>query len=231
MIGSVIKRSSWAIIKSQSCSNRGIASVPFVINRGSTNAYDVFSKLLSERIIYLSGPIDDNLATTVTAQLLYLESQSSLPINIYINSPGGSVTAGLAIYDTMQYIRCEISTVAIGQAYSMASLLLAAGSQKKRFVLPNTSIMVHQPSGGFQGQTSDIEIHAKHIIKTRERLNRIYQKHIKPGTTLSKIHELLERDKFLLAEEAVELGLADRVLARREENEQDKLSSRENIEA
>ena len=167
MIGSVIKRSSWAIIKSQSCSNRGIASVPFVINRGSTNAYDVFSKLLSERIIYLSGPIDDNLATTVTAQLLYLESQSSLPINIYINSPGGSVTAGLAIYDTMQYIRCEISTVAIGQAYSMASLLLAAGSQKKRFVLPNTSIMVHQPSGGFQGQTSDIEIHAKHIIKTR----------------------------------------------------------------
>jgi len=208
---------------------REIASVPFVINSGSTNAYDVFSKLLSERIIYLSGTIDDNLATAVTAQLLYLESQSSLPINIYLNSPGGSVTAGLAIYDTMQYIRCEISPVAIGQAYSMASLLLAAGTQGKRFVLPNTSIMVHQPSGGFQGQTSDIEIHAKHIIKTRERLNKIYQKHIKPGTTLEKIHELLERDRFLTSDEAVELGLADRVLARREGNDHDKLSDNSGV--
>lgn len=187
-----------------------------VSNRPS-NVYDIFSKLLSERVIYLSGEIDSNLATVVTAQLLYLESQSSSPINIYINSPGGSVTAGLAIYDTMQYVRCEISTVAIGQAYSMASLLLAAGTKGKRFVLPNTSIMVHQPSGGFQGQTTDIEIHAKHIIKTREQLNKIYKEHIATKISLSEIHELLERDRFLDSAEAVNLGLADRVLARRED--------------
>lgn len=192
----------------------GIASIALLSGAPSSN--DVFSKLLSERIIYLSGPIDDNLATNVTAQLLYLESQSSAPINIYINSPGGNVTSGLAIYDTMQYIRCEISTVAIGQAYSMGSLLLTAGSRGKRFILPNTSVMLHQPSGGFQGQVSDIEIHARHVIRTKDRLNRIYQKHIREGTSLETIHELLDRDRFLSADEAVSLGLADRVLAARD---------------
>lgn len=177
---------------------------------------DVFGKLLSERIIYLAGAVDDALATSITAQLLYLESQSATkPIHIYINSPGGAITSGLAIYDTIQYIKAPVSTVCLGQACSMGSLLLASGTKGMRLALPNSIIMVHQPSGGFSGQASDIEIHANHIIKTKRNLQEIYLKHMVPTMTIEKISELLERDRFLTAQEAVELGLADKVLGTR----------------
>ncbi|CDK27980.1 unnamed protein product [Kuraishia capsulata CBS 1993] len=181
---------------------------------------DVYGKLLSERIIYLAGPVDDALATSITAQLLYLESQSSTkPIHIYINSPGGAITSGLAIYDTIQYIKAPVSTVCLGQACSMGSLLLASGTKGLRLALPNSIIMVHQPSGGFSGQASDIEIHANHIINTKRKLQEIYLKHMDSSMTIEKIGELLERDRFLTAEEAVELGLADKVLGNRQSNE------------
>ena len=190
--------------------------VPMVVeqtNRGE-RAYDIYSRLLKERIIFLTGGIDDMVASLISAQLLYLESENpSKDISFYINSPGGIVTAGLAIYDTMQYIRPDIVTVCIGQAASMGSLLMAAGSKGKRFALPNSRVMVHQPSGGAHGQATDIEIHAREILAMRKRLNEIYQKHT--GQPLSVIEETVERDKFMTPEEAKDFGIIDEVVERR----------------
>jgi ATP-dependent Clp protease, protease subunit len=190
--------------------------VPMVVeqtNRGE-RAYDIYSRLLKERIIFLTGPINDAVASLVCAQLLFLESENpNKDISFYINSPGGVVTSGLAIYDTMQYVRPDISTVCIGQAASAGSLLLMAGAKDKRYSLPNSKIMVHQPSGGFEGQATDIEIHARDIIKTRTRLNELYAKHT--GQTLKIIEDAMERDKFLTPEEAKEFGLIDTVVVDR----------------
>ena len=190
--------------------------VPMVVeqtNRGE-RAFDIYSRLLKERIIFLIGGVNDGVASLVAAQLLYLESENpSKDIAFYINSPGGVVTAGLAIYDTMQYIRPEVSTVCLGQASSMGSLLLAAGAQGKRYALPNSRIMVHQPSGGAQGQATDIEIQAKEILKVRQRLNEIYVKHT--GQELSVIEAAVERDKFMSAEEAAAFGIVDEVVEQR----------------
>jgi len=190
--------------------------VPMVVeqtNRGE-RAYDIYSRLLKERIIFLTGPIHDGVASLICAQLLYLESENpTKDIAFYINSPGGVVTAGLAMYDTMQYIRPEIATVCIGQAASAGSLLLMAGTAGKRYALPNAKIMVHQPSGGFQGQATDIEIHAREIIKTRSRLNDIYAKHT--GQTLKAVENAMERDTFMDAEEAKSFGLIDEVVDKR----------------
>jgi len=190
--------------------------VPMVVeqtNRGE-RAYDIYSRLLKERIIFLTGPIHDMVASLICAQLLYLESEHpNKDIAFYINSPGGVVTSGLAIYDTMQYIRPDISTVCIGQAASAGSLLLMAGAKDKRYALPNAKIMVHQPSGGYEGQASDIEIHAREILSTRARLNQIYVDH--SGQDLKAIEEAMERDKFMLPEEAKEFGLIDHVVAKR----------------
>ena len=192
------------------------ALVPMVVeqtNRGE-RAYDIYSRLLKERIIFLTGPIHDGVASLICAQLLYLESENpTKDISFYINSPGGVVTAGLAMYDTMQYIRPPVSTVCIGQAASAGSLLLMAGAPEKRYALPNSKIMVHQPSGGFQGQATDIEIHAREIIKTRARLNEIYAQHT--GQPVSAIEDAMERDKFMSAEEAKEFGLIDQVVESR----------------
>ena len=192
--------------------------VPMVVeqtNRGE-RAYDIYSRLLKERIIFLTGPIHDEVASLVSAQLLFLESENpSKDISFYINSPGGVVSAGLAMYDTMQYIRPEVSTVCIGQAASAGSLLLMAGAKDKRYALPNAKIMVHQPSGGFQGQATDIEIHAREIIKTRGRLNEIYAKH--SGQELSAIEEAMERDTFMDPDEAKKFGLIDEVVESRPE--------------
>src|SRR5262247_3663798 len=182
--------------------------VPMVVeqtNRGE-RAYDIYSRLLKERIIFLVGPVNDAVASLVSAQLLFLESENpNKDIAVYINSPGGMVTSGLAIYDTMQYIRPDVSTVCIGLAASMGSLLLTAGAKGKRFCTPNAKIMVHQPSGGFQGQATDIEIHARDILETRARLNQIYVQHT--GQDLKAIEEAMERDKFMTPEDAREFGL------------------------
>ncbi len=190
--------------------------VPMVVeqtNRGE-RAYDIYSRLLKERIIFMVGPVNDGLASLISAQLLFLESENpNKDIAIYVNSPGGMVTAGLAIYDTIQYIRPDVSTVCIGLAASMGSLLLAAGAKGKRFATPNAKIMVHQPSGGFQGQAADIEIHAKDILETRARLNEIYVRHT--GQALKDIEEAMERDKFLSPEEAVKFGMIDDVIVKR----------------
>jgi ATP-dependent Clp protease protease subunit len=190
--------------------------VPMVVeqtNRGE-RAYDIFSRLLKERIIFLTGPIHDVVASLICAQLLYLESENpAKDIAFYINSPGGVVTSGLAIYDTMQYIRPDISTVCIGQAASAGSLLLMAGAKDKRYSLPNSKIMVHQPSGGFEGQATDIEIHAREIINTRGRLNEIYAEH--SGQDLTVIEDAMERDKFMSPEEAQDFGLIDHVVISR----------------
>ena len=190
--------------------------VPMVVeqtNRGE-RAYDIFSRLLKERIIFLTGPIHDFVASLICAQLLYLESEHpNKDIAFYINSPGGVVTSGLAIYDTMQYIRPDISTVCIGQAASAGSLLLMAGAKEKRYALPNAKIMVHQPSGGYEGQASDIEIHAREILSTRARLNQIHVDHT--GQDLKAIEEAMERDKFMQPEEAKVFGLIDHVVAKR----------------
>jgi ATP-dependent Clp protease protease subunit len=190
--------------------------VPMVVeqtNRGE-RAYDIYSRLLKERIIFVVGPVNDNMASLVCAQLLFLESENpKKEISLYINSPGGVVTSGLAMYDTMQYIRPELSTVCVGLAASAGSLLLTAGRKGKRFSLPNSNIMIHQPSGGFQGQATDIEIHAKEILKTRDRLNRIYVKHT--GQELAKIENAMERDRFMTPEEAKEFGLIDEVVTER----------------
>jgi ATP-dependent Clp protease protease subunit len=190
--------------------------VPMVVeqtNRGE-RAYDIYSRLLKERIIFLVGPINDVVASLVCAQLLYLESENpSKDISFYINSPGGVVTAGLAVYDTMQYIRSDVSTVCIGQAASAGSMLLMAGAADKRYALPNSKIMVHQPSGGFQGQATDIEIHAREILATRKRLNELYVRHT--GQSLKAIEEAMERDKFMPPDEAKGFGLIDHVVEKR----------------
>lgn len=190
--------------------------VPMVVeqtNRGE-RAYDIFSRLLKERIIFLNGPIDDGVASLVCSQLLFLESENpTKDISMYINSPGGIVTSGLAIYDTMEYIRPDVSTVCMGQAASMGSLLLTAGAAGKRFSLPNARIMTHQPSGGFQGQATDIEIHAKEILDLRQRLNGIYEKH--SGKTIKQIEKIMDRDTFMIAKDAKDFGLIDEVVEKR----------------
>ncbi|MEE8392899.1 MAG: ATP-dependent Clp endopeptidase proteolytic subunit ClpP [Rhodospirillales bacterium] len=190
--------------------------VPMVVettNRGE-RAYDIYSRLLKERIIFLTGGVDDQVASLVCAQLLYLESENpKKDISFYINSPGGVITAGLAIYDTMRYIRPDISTVCIGQAASMGSLLLASGAKGKRYALPNSRIMMHQPSGGAQGQASDIEIHAREILAIRDRLNRIYHEHT--GKPLKEIEKFVERDHFMTPEEALKFGIVDEIVAGR----------------
>jgi ATP-dependent Clp protease protease subunit len=195
--------------------------VPMVVeqtNRGE-RAYDIYSRLLKERIIFLTGPVHDEVASLVTAQLLFLESENpSKDISCYINSPGGVVTAGLAIYDTMQYVRPEIATLCIGQAASMGSLLLCGGTKGKRYALPNARIMIHQPSGGTQGQATDIEIQAREILSIRERLNNIYVKHT--GQSLSVIESKVERDTFMTAEAAQDFGLIDEVVDKRPEPEE-----------
>ena len=190
--------------------------VPTVIEQTSRGerAFDIFSRLLKERLIFITGPIDDTTASLVCAQLLFLESENpKKDIAIYINSPGGYVTAGLAIYDTMQYIRCPISTVCIGQAASMGSLLLAAGESGMRFSLPNSRIMVHQPSGGYQGQATDIMIHAQETQKLKDRLNSIYVKHT--GRKMKEVVDALERDNFMDAEQAKDWGLIDEIVENR----------------
>lgn len=190
--------------------------VPMVVeqtNRGE-RAYDIYSRLLKERIIFLTGQVYDEMSSLICAQLLFLESENpTKDIALYINSPGGVVTSGLAMYDTMQYIRPEVSTVCLGQAASMGSLLLTAGAKGKRFALPNARIMVHQPSGGFQGQATDIEIHAREILSIRARLNNIYVQHT--GQPIEVIEQAMERDKFMTATDAKEFGLIDEVVSSR----------------
>ena len=190
--------------------------VPMVVEQSARGerAYDIYSRLLKERIIFISGPINDAVSTLVVAQLLFLEAENpKKEISMYINSPGGIVTSGLSIYDTMQYIRPEISTLCIGQAASMGSLLLAAGHPGKRFSLPNSRIMLHQPSGGFQGQASDIALHAEEILNLKKRLNAIYVKHCKQK--LSKVETTLDRDNFMTADDAKKFGLIDSVVEKR----------------
>ncbi len=190
--------------------------VPMVVEQTSRGerAYDIYSRLLKERIVFLTGPVDDHVASLITAQLLFLEAENpEKDISFYVNSPGGIVTAGLAIYDTMQYIRPDIATLCIGQAASMGALLLTAGSAGKRYCLRNARVMVHQPSGGFQGQATDIEIHAREILQVRKRLNEIFARH--SGRELAVIEDAMERDKFMTAEEAREFGLIDHVVDRR----------------
>ncbi len=191
--------------------------IPMVVeqsNRGE-RAYDIYSRLLKERVVFLVGPINDNVASLVTAQLLFLESENpKKDISLYINSPGGLVTAGLGIYDTMQYIKPDITTLCIGQAASMGSFLLSAGAKGKRFSLPNSRIMVHQPSAGFQGQATDIEIHANEVLSLKKRLNEIYSKHT--GKTVEEIKLALERDNFMTPDNAKLFGLIDKVVEKRE---------------
>ena len=190
--------------------------IPMVVeqsNRGE-RAYDIYSRLLKERIVFLVGPVNDTAASLITAQLLFLESENpKKEIYLYINSPGGLVTSGLGIYDTMQYIKPEVSTLCIGQAASMASFLLAAGEKGKRFSLPNSRVMVHQPSAGFTGQATDIEIHAKEVLSLKKRLNEIYSKHT--GKSVEEIKAALERDNFMTAENAKSFGLIDKVVDKR----------------
>ena len=190
--------------------------IPMVVEQSSRGerAYDIYSRLLKERIIFLTGPIDDNVASLVCAQLLFLESENpKKEISFYINSPGGIVWSGLAIYDTMQYISSKIMTICIGQAASAASLLLTAGEKEIRFSLPNSRIMVHQPSGGYQGQVTDIEIQTKEIIKTKKRLNEIYAKHT--GKDITNVELIMERDKYFSPAEAIEFGLIDKIVENR----------------
>ena len=192
--------------------------VPMVVEQTSRGerAYDIYSRLLKERIIFLVGPIDDHVANLVVAQLLFLEAENpEKDISLYINSPGGVVTAGLAIYDTMQFIKPDVSTMCTGQACSMGSFLLMAGAKGKRFALPNSRVMIHQPSGGAQGQATDIEIHAREILDLRQRLNALYAQHT--GQSLERIERDMERDRFLSAEAAKEYGLIDQVVERRPE--------------
>jgi ATP-dependent Clp protease protease subunit len=197
--------------------------VPMVVEQTSRGerAYDIFSRLLKERIIFLSGPVHDGMATLISAQLLFLEAENpTKDISMYINSPGGVVTAGLSIYDTMQYIKPRVSTLVVGQAASMGSLLLCAGQPGQRFSLPNSRVMVHQPSGGFQGQATDILIHARETEKLKRRLNEIYVKHT--GRTLEEVEQALERDRFMSPEEAKEWGLIDEILVARGKAEPEK---------
>ena len=207
--------------------NRPIGNlIPMVVeqsNRGE-RAYDIYSRLLKERIIFVTGPVEDYMASVIIAQLLFLEAENpKKEISMYINSPGGVVSSGLAIYDTMQYIKPEVSTLCIGQAASMGSLLLAAGAPNKRFSLPNSRVMVHQPSGGFQGQASDIERHAQEILSLRSRLNDIYVKHT--GQNLKSIEKALDRDTFMTASDSREFGIIDKVVDSRELSSDEKEKS------
>ncbi|MDD4520341.1 MAG: ATP-dependent Clp endopeptidase proteolytic subunit ClpP [Alphaproteobacteria bacterium] len=190
--------------------------IPTVIEetgRGE-RAFDIYSRLLKERIIFLTGQVEDNVSSVICAQLLFLEAEDSKKeISFYINSPGGVVTSGMAIFDTMNYISCPVSTICLGQAASMGSFLLAGGEKGKRFALPNSRIMIHQPSGGFQGQASDIEIHAKEILDLRKRLNLIYAKNT--GKKLAEIEKAMDRDNFMTAEEALKFGLIDKIIDKR----------------
>ena len=203
--------------------------VPMVVettNRGE-RAYDIYSRLLKERIVFLTGGVNDEVASLICAQLLFLESENpSKDISFYINSPGGLVTSGFAVYDTMRYIRPDVSTVCIGQAASMGSLLLCAGSEGKRYALPNSRFMIHQPSGGVEGQAADIEIQAREILKLRERLNNMYVEHT--GQELSVIEEAVDRDRFMSPEEAKEFGLIDEIVTSRPQTDDDDDSSVEN---
>ena len=197
-------------------SPNNVGYVPMVIEQSGRGerAYDIYSRLLKERVIFLVGPVDDMTANVIVAQLLFLEADNpDKDISLYINSPGGSVTAGMAIYDTMQFIKPDVSTLCIGQAASMGALLLAAGEKGKRFCLPNSRVMIHQPLGGFQGQASDIEIHAKEILFLKEKLNQILATHT--GQTLKKIGADTDRDNFLSAEQSVEYGMVDQVISKR----------------
>ncbi|MEM7540039.1 MAG: ATP-dependent Clp endopeptidase proteolytic subunit ClpP [Pseudomonadota bacterium] len=199
---------------------RGLNLVPMVVEQSARGerAYDIYSRLLKERVIFLVGPVEDNVANLVVAQLLFLESENpDKDIHFYINSPGGSVSAGLAIYDTMQFIKPDVSTMCIGQAASMGALLLAGGKNGKRFCLPHSRVMIHQPLGGFQGQATDIDIHAREILKARERLNNILAEHT--GQPLETIESDTERDNFMSGTEAQAYGLVDQVLASRENSE------------
>ena len=192
--------------------------VPMVVEQTSRGerSYDIFSRLLKERIIFVSGPVHDGMSTLIVAQLLFLEAENpKKDISMYINSPGGVVTAGMAIYDTMQYIRPKVSTLCVWQAASMGSLLLAAGEKGMRFALPNARVMVHQPSGGFSGQASDIALHAKEILELKDRLNKIYVKHC--SQKLSTVEDALDRDNFMTAEEAKDWGLIDEIVQKRED--------------
>lgn len=200
--------------------------VPMVVEQTSRGerSYDIYSRLLKERIIYMIGPVNDHMASLVTAQLLFLESENpDKDIYMYINSPGGVVTSGLSIYDTMQYIRPKVSTVCFGQAASMGSLLLCAGEPGMRYALPNARIMIHQPSGGFQGQATDIEIHAREILNLKARLNQIYVKHT--GQKLAHVEKNMERDNFMTAEMAKEFGLIDQIVEKRAVEDADKKKS------
>lgn len=195
---------------------QGLGMVPMVIEQSGRGerSYDIYSRLLKERVIFLVGPVNDQTANLVVAQLLFLESENpDKDISFYINSPGGSVTAGMAIYDTMQFIKPDVSTLCTGMAASMGAFLLAAGAKGKRFTLPNSRVMIHQPSGGASGQASDIEIHARDILKTRDQLNRILAGHT--GQTVEKIERDTERDYFMFADEAKEYGVVDQVIAKR----------------
>lgn len=192
--------------------------IPMVVEQTARGerAYDIYSRLLKERVVFIVGSIDDHVANVVVAQLLYLESDNpNKDIHLYINSPGGSVTAGLAIYDTMQFITCDVSTICVGQAASMGALLLGGGAKEKRFALPHSRIMVHQPSAGFQGQVTDIDIHAREVMELKHRLNEIMARHT--GQTLERIEKDLERDNYMSSEMAVKYGLIDTVLERRVE--------------
>ena len=192
--------------------------VPMVVEQTSRGerSFDIFSRLLKERIIFVSGPVHDGMSTLIVAQLLFLEAENpKKDISMYINSPGGVVTEGMAIYDTMQYIRPKVSTLCVGQAASMGSLLLAAGEKGMRFALPNARVMVHQPSGGFSGQASDIALHAKEILELKDRLNKIYVKHC--SQKLSTVEDALDRDNFMTAEEAKDWGLIDEIVQKRED--------------
>jgi len=196
---------------------KGLNLVPIVVEQSARGerSYDIYSRMLKERVIFLVGPVDDNVANVIVAQLLFLESENpDKDIHLYINSPGGSVTAGLAIYDTMQFINCDVSTLCIGQAASMGALLLAGGAAGKRFCLPHSRMMIHQPLGGVQGQASDIEIHAKEILLVRERLNKILAHHT--GQPLETIQQDTDRDNFMSGEECVAYGLIDQVLNARD---------------
>ncbi|KAK5278725.1 hypothetical protein LTR20_009458 [Exophiala xenobiotica] len=200
--------------------------IPFVTETlaGMSHTTDLFSRLLKERIVAVYGEVDDRMAATVTASLLYLEADNDRPISMYINSPGGSVTAGLSIYDCMQYIVPEVSTLVLGQAASMGSLLLAGGQAGRRYALPHSSVMLHQPSGGHFGTAADIAIHAKEILRVREQLNRIYEKHLtgKKKLTIDEIEKMMERDHFMSAEEALELGVVDEILGSRKKSAEKK---------
>ena len=197
--------------------------VPMVVEQSARGerAYDIFSRLLKERIIFISGPIHDGMSTLVVAQLLFLEAENpKKEISIYINSPGGVVSSGLSIYDTMQYVRPKIATMCIGQAASMGSLLLAAGEKGMRFCLPNSRVMVHQPSGGFQGQASDIALHAQEILDLKKRLNMIYVKHT--NQKISAVEKALDRDNFMTPEQSLEWGIIDKIIDRRESGNKEK---------